>query len=248
MSTRALTPDELTEAVRQAVARRFAGGVTVVGEVTWAVKSHGGWRFALGDVLVAAFGQAAGVLDRQVGAASKLVGRRVRVVGVPELGPRRLGFRAHDLDLLASAPTAFRRPRPLPSRQSVPWPSQIERVALVGPDGEGMDDALGVLRGAGVPVRAFFAPSSDVRATVRQLAAAASWGDVVLLVRGGGDLESSCYNTDEVVQAVASCPVPVITGIGHSGDRVRTDEVAWAATRTPTAAAMFAVRERRTGR
>jgi len=246
--TRALTPDELVEVVRRAVERRFAGGVVVAGEVTWAVKSRNVWRFALGDVLVAAFGQAAGALDEQVRSAGKLVGRRVRVVGVPELGPRRLGFRATDLDLLGSAAAAPHRPRPLPPRQSVPWPSQLERVALVGPDGEGMDDALGVLRGAGVPVRAFFAPSSDSRATVRQLSAAAAWGDVVLLVRGGGDLEASAYNTDEVVQAVAGCPVPVVTGIGHSGDRVRTDDVAWVATRTPTAAAMFAVRERRTGR
>jgi len=235
--TRALSPDELVEAVRRAVERRFAGGVTVAGEVTWAVKSRNVWRFALGDVLVAAFGHAAGALDEQVRSAGKLVGRRVRVVGVVELGPRRLTLRATDLDLLAQRTPAPRRLSP--PRQAVPWPGRVERVALVGPDGDGLADASAILRRAGVPTRTFFAPSNDPRATVRQLSAAAAWGDVVLLVRGGGDLDALAYDDDRVVAAISQCPKPVVTGVGHTSDHVRADRVAAVACPTPTAAAVF---------
>jgi hypothetical protein len=244
--TRALSPDDLVEAVRLAVARRFSDGVTVAGEVTWAAKSHNGWRFALGDVLVVAVGPSAGALDQQVGAAGRLVGRRVRVVGAVELGPRRLTVRASDLDLLAQRSPAPRRLSP--PRQAVAWPERVTRVALVGPDGDGLADASAILRRAGVPTRAFFAPSSDFRATVRQLSAAAAWGDVVLLVRGGGDLAVTAFDDDRVVAAISECPKPVVTGIGHVRDRTLVDRVAAAACATPTAAAMFVVQHAEKGR
>jgi len=244
--TRALSPDELVEAVRLAVARRFADGVTVAGEVTWAAKGRGGWRFALGDVLVVAVGRSAGALDQQVGAAGRLVGRRVRVFGTVELGPRRLAVRASDLDLLAQRTPAPHRP--LPPRQAVPWPERVERVAVVGPDGDGVADAVTLLRRAGVPTRTFFAPSNDPRATVRQLSAAAAWGDVVLLVRGGGDLDALAYDDDRVAVAIAECPKPVVTGVGHTSDHVRADRVAAVCTPTPTAAAMFVVQHAEKGR
>jgi len=244
--TRALTPDELVEVVRRAVARRFADGVTVVGEVTWAVKSRNVWRFALGDVLVVAVGSSAGALDQQVGSAGRLVGRRVRVVGAVELGPRRLLLRATDLDLLAQRTPAPHRP--VPPRQAVPWPGRVERVALVGPDGDGLADASAILRRAGVPTRAFFAPSNDAGATARQIDAAAAWGDVVLLVRGGGDLNVTAFDDDRVVAAVAACPKPVVTGIGHVRDRTLVDRVAAAACATPTAAAMRVVQHAEKGR
>jgi len=237
--TRALSPDELVEVVRRAVARRFADGVTVAGEVTWAAKGRGGWRFALGNVLVVAVGRSAGALDQQVGTAGRLVGRRVRVVGAVELGPRRLLLRASDLDLLAQRTPAPHRP--VPPRQAVPWPKRVERVALVGPDGDGVADAVALLRRGGLAVRTFLAPSNDPPATVRQLAAAAVWGDVVLLVRGGGDLAVTAYDDDRVVAAVAACPKPVVTGVGHVRDHTLVDQVAAVCTPTPTAAGVFVV-------
>jgi len=248
MSTRALTPDDLVEAVRLAVARRFSDGVTVVGEVTWAAKGRGasGWRFSLGDVLVVATGRSAGALDQQVGAAGRLVGRRVRVVGAVELGPRRLLLRAADLDLLAQRTPAPHRS--LPPRQAVAWPERVERVALVGPDGDGLADAVTLLRRGGLAVRTFFAPSNDPPATVRQLAAAAVWGDVIVLARGGGDLDATAFDDDRVVAAVAACPKPVVTGVGHTADHVRADQVAAVACPTPTAAGMFVVQHAEKGR
>ena len=41
--------------------------------------------------------------------------------------------------------------------------------------------------------------------------------------------------------AIASCPVPVITAIGHEIDRSIADEVAHLSCKTPTAAADFLV-------
>jgi hypothetical protein len=239
MTARALTPEGLLAELQRVVARRFPTGLVVVGEVTWAAKGRGGWRFTLADVLVVAGGSSAGALGQQVGSASKLVGRRVRVAGTPELGTRRVLLRAQDLDLLAPAAPSPRRP--LPPRQAVAWPERVERVALVGPDGAGLDDAVAILRRAGVPARAFFAPSNDPRATARQLVAAANWGDVVLLVRGGGDLDALAYDDDEVVEAVAACPKPVVSGVGHTADHVRVDRVAAVACPTPTAAAMLVI-------
>jgi len=239
--TRTLSPDELVEVVRLAVERRFSGGVAVAGEVTWAAKGRGasGWRFSLGDVLVVATGRSAGALDQQVGAAGRLVGRRVRVVGAVELGPRRLLLRAADLDLLAQRSPAPHRP--LPSRQAVAWPERVERVAVVGPDGDGVADAVALLRRAGVPTRTFFAPSNDPPATARQVTAAAAWGDVIVLARGGGDLAVTAFDDDRVVEAVAGCDKPVVTGVGHVRDTTLVDRVAAASCPTPTAAAMFVV-------
>jgi exodeoxyribonuclease VII large subunit len=62
--------------------------------------------------------------------------------------------------------------------------------------------------------------------------------EVLLLARGGGATEDlSCFNDEEVVRAIALCPIPVITGIGHQRDESLADLVADYSTHTPTAAA-----------
>lgn len=43
--------------------------------------------------------------------------------------------------------------------------------------------------------------------------------DVLVMMRGGGSLESfAAFNNEVLVRAVADFPVPVITGIGHDKD------------------------------
>jgi exodeoxyribonuclease VII large subunit len=62
--------------------------------------------------------------------------------------------------------------------------------------------------------------------------------EVIILARSGGDAPSLLpWSTEEVCRAVAACPVPVVSAIGHEGDRPLCDEVADARTGTPSLAA-----------
>ena len=62
---------------------------------------------------------------------------------------------------------------------------------------------------------------------------AARGSDVVLLVRDEGrPLGLGCYDTLEVVRAVAEARVPVVTGLGGSGARTACDEAAHASVAT----------------
>jgi exodeoxyribonuclease VII large subunit len=62
--------------------------------------------------------------------------------------------------------------------------------------------------------------------------------DAILLVRGGGSrLDLSWFDKEDVARAIAACPVPVLTGIGHEIDHSVADDVSHTAFKTPTAVA-----------
>lgn len=62
--------------------------------------------------------------------------------------------------------------------------------------------------------------------------------EIVILARGGGDAPSLLPWSDEAVcRAVAACPVPVVSAIGHEADRPLCDEVADLRCGTPSLAA-----------
>lgn len=76
------------------------------------------------------------------------------------------------------------------------------------------------------------------RSIVAALSAVAGTVDVVAVVRGGGArTELAAFDHEDVARAIATCRVPVITGIGHEVDTTVADRVAHAAHKTPTAAA-----------
>ncbi|MBD2179589.1 exodeoxyribonuclease VII large subunit [Planktothrix sp. FACHB-1355] len=68
--------------------------------------------------------------------------------------------------------------------------------------------------------------------------------EVLILARGGGAVEDlSCFNDEGVVRAIALCPIPVMTGIGHQRDESLADLAADFCAHTPTAAAEQVVPE-----
>jgi len=59
--------------------------------------------------------------------------------------------------------------------------------------------------------------------------------DVVLIVRGGGgEVGLSCYNNFELCKSIATFPLPVLTGIGHSTNLTVAEMVAYRNAITPT--------------
>lgn len=62
--------------------------------------------------------------------------------------------------------------------------------------------------------------------------------DCVMLMRGGGGkLDMACFDEYDMAKAIAECPIPVITGIGHDQDFHVADMVACHYVKTPTALA-----------
>ena len=62
--------------------------------------------------------------------------------------------------------------------------------------------------------------------------------DAVLIMRGGGSrLDLACFDDYDMAAAIARCPIPVYTAIGHDRDHSVADMVAHAFVKTPTALA-----------
>ena len=120
-----------------------------------------------------------------------------------------------------------------------------QRIGLVtSPRGAAVHDVLRTLRRrfpaakillAGVPVEGKQASLNMIEALHTVVAAGA---EEVLVVRGGGSFEDLMpFNDEALARAIAQCPVPVITGIGHEPDTSIADMVADYRASTPTAAA-----------
>ena len=66
--------------------------------------------------------------------------------------------------------------------------------------------------------------------------------DCVAIIRGGGDEAGlSCYDSYEIASRVATFPLPVISGIGHSTNETVTELVSFANKITPTEVAYFII-------
>jgi exodeoxyribonuclease VII large subunit len=186
-------------------------------------------------------------------------GERVHVFGRPELFEARGDFRLRALsierfglgDHLAAlerlkkklaAEGVFERKRPLPF---VP-----RRIGLVtGNDAAAKRDVLTTITGRFPAARIVVAETlvqgpSAAAAMIEALrdVSAAGEVDVIVLARGGGSFEDLLPFSDErLVRAVAACPVPVVSAVGHEQDTPLCDLAADARASTPTAAARLVV-------
>ncbi|MBF0270510.1 MAG: exodeoxyribonuclease VII large subunit [Magnetococcales bacterium] len=86
------------------------------------------------------------------------------------------------------------------------------------------------------------APEEIVQALQRL--AADDRAEVILCGRGGGSAEDlAAFNAEIVVRAIAHCPIPVISAVGHEIDVTLADLAADARASTPSAAAEMAMPE-----
>jgi exodeoxyribonuclease VII large subunit len=130
-------------------------------------------------------------------------------------------------------------------RTTVRLPLAPRRIGIVagGAGTVGYTDAVAVLQQSGFQVATthFPAPLEGEAAPARiaaQIRNAGVGNQAVLVVRGGGeDAQLSPFDSAPVVSAIATAPVPVITGIGHSHHDTLADAAAWQACVSPAAAA-----------
>lgn len=127
-----------------------------------------------------------------------------------------------------------------------PIPRAARHIALItSAQGRAVHDVVTTLQLESMGCQVWLYPipvqgkevASEVADTIRR-ADRDGFGEVILLVRGGGSREDlSLFDEEVIVRAIASAKLPVVTGIGHDGDFSLADLAADLAVATPTAAA-----------
>lgn len=129
-------------------------------------------------------------------------------------------------------------------KRSLP-PLPLCAAVVTSPTGAAVRDVVKVARERFPQARLVVVPAlvqgmeaaSSIAGGLRR-AAGVDGADLVILVRGGGSRDDlNPFDQEEVVRAVAACPLPVVTGVGHQVDTTLCDLAADCATPTPSAAA-----------
>ena len=128
-----------------------------------------------------------------------------------------------------------------------PLPIHPRRVGVItSPSGAAVHDFLVAADNRMIGAEIFVIPAQvqgggATETIVRGLKAAAMIRpalDVVVVTRGGGSLEDLwCFNEEPVVRAIADCPIPTVSAIGHEVDVTLCDLAADVRALTPTDAA-----------
>ncbi len=188
-------------------------------------------------------------------------GERVHVYGRPELFEARGDFRLRALSIerfgLGDHLAALERLKQKLAAEGLfdtgrkrPLPRLPRRVGLVtGKDAAAKKDVLTAITARFPPARLLVAETyvqgpraAPAIADALRAISEAPEIDVVVLARGGGSFEDLLPFSDErLVRAIAACPVPVVSAVGHEQDTPLSDLVADVRASTPTAAARLVV-------
>jgi exodeoxyribonuclease VII large subunit len=158
------------------------------------------------------------------------------------LGALQLAFDQLKKRLSADGLFDERRKRPLPS-----LPRKIGVVTSL--DGAAVRDIIKVLRrrhpNAHIVIRPARVQGEGAAMDIARAMAAigkVKGVDVVIVGRGGGSIEDLwAFNEEVVARAIAGCPVPTISAVGHETDVTIADFVADVRAPTPSAAAEMVV-------
>jgi len=158
------------------------------------------------------------------------------------LGALQLAFEQLKQRLQAAGLFDPRRKRPLPA-----WPRKIGIVTSL--DGAAVRDIIEVLRrrhpNAHIVIRPARVQGEGAALDIARALAAIGrvpGVDVVIVGRGGGSIEDLwAFNEEVVARAIAGCPVPTISAVGHETDVTIADFVADLRAPTPSAAAEMVV-------
>jgi exodeoxyribonuclease VII large subunit len=156
-------------------------------------------------------------------------------------GALQLAFDALKQRLLLEGLFESARKRPLPK-----FPARIGIVT--SPKGAVIRDFVEILsrRFPGIHIRLFPARVQGIGSiedVVRGIEYfGRNWAEIVVVARGGGSLEDLwTFNEEGVARAIAACPVPVVSAIGHETDITIADFVADLRAPTPSAAAEMVI-------
>lgn len=261
--SKALTVSEFTRAFKSVAERQFSD-VQVEGEISFFTPHRSGhWYFAIKDpgaVLNCVMFRG----NNQGMRWQPTVGDRVTVSGGLDIYPpqgkynllvRRME-RAGEGDLQkkleelkrklhAEGLFAQDRKRPLPR-----YPRAIG--VATSPTGAAFQDILKVLARRFPSVPVYLAPcrvqgdgSADEIAEAVDLLGRHGKAEVLIVGRGGGSQEDlAAFNEEVVARAIAACPVPVVSAVGHEIDTSIADLVADVRAATPSHAAELVVLDR----
>lgn len=261
-----LSVDDVTNKIREAICgSRELQGITVRGELLGFKRHTSGHAYftILGKesriACVLFRSNASQVLQWPKDGDEVLVRGRLDVYGArgsyqiyaATLLPLGEGAKARAKEMLKNKLTQeglfdIRHKRPLP-----PFP---ERVAIItSPTGAALQDVIKI-SSIRCPSAELIVIPSLMQGITASREIVAAFGrcsrvqrlSLVLLVRGGGnrdDLDS--FDDEQVVRAVRSCPVPVVTGLGHQIDSTLSDLAADFSAPTPSGAAERVFPDRR---
>lgn len=135
-----------------------------------------------------------------------------------------------------------------PSRKK-PIPRYPKKIGVItSPTGAAVRDIFSIIERRYPFCTVVFCPVTvqGNAAAAEMIAALQEFGqkkcaDVIIIGRGGGSAEDLwCFNDEMLARAVAACPVPVISGVGHETDFTICDFVSDVRAATPSAAAELA--------